>query len=127
MSTEFSVTNETRGKTPRISFGKMKDAILGKKYELSLVFTTATRIKKLNYIYRGKNKSTDILSFSISENVGEIYISLADAKKEAKKFDRELTNFVSFLFIHGAVHLKGYDHGGTMVSIEAQYRKRFGV
>jgi ssRNA-specific RNase YbeY (16S rRNA maturation enzyme) len=48
-------------------------------------------------------------------------------KLEAKKFDREYENFLGFLFIHGLVHLKGYDHGSTMESIEIQFRKQFGI
>ena len=105
----------------------MKCAVLGKNYDLSLAFISKEKIKKLNLIYRNINKPTDILSFPISKKEGEIYICLSEAKKEAKKFDRKYENFLHFLFIHGLVHLKGYDHGSTMESIEARFHKKFGI
>jgi probable rRNA maturation factor len=108
-------------------FQKMKDEILGKDYDLSWAFITPKKMQKLNLIYRNINKPTDILSFPLSKTEGEIYICLSEARKEAKKFDREYENFLGFLFIHGLVHLKGYDHGSTMERIEAKYRKTFGI
>ena len=47
--------------------------------------------------------------------------------KEAIKFDRSYENFLAFIFIHGCVHLKGYDHGGTMEDIEIKVRNKFKV
>lgn len=105
----------------------MKDAVLGKKYELSLVFVSAAEMNRLNRIYRNINKPTDILSFPLSKNEGEMYICLTETKKEAKNFDRTYENFLAFLFIHGCVHLKGFDHSSTMERIERRYRKKFGV
>ncbi|HEY4503639.1 MAG TPA: rRNA maturation RNase YbeY [Candidatus Paceibacterota bacterium] len=108
-------------------FGVIKDAVLGKKYELSLSFINARQIEKLNCIYRGIKKPTDILSFPLSKKEGEMCICLSTTRKEAKKFNRTYENFLKFLFIHGLVHLKGYEHGSTMESIEAKFRKRFNV
>ncbi|MEK7095290.1 MAG: rRNA maturation RNase YbeY [Patescibacteria group bacterium] len=105
----------------------MKNAVLGKSYDLSVAFVSSARMKELNRTYRQINKPTDILSFPLSKKEGEIYICISEAKKEAKKFDRKINNFISFLFIHGLVHLKGFDHGSTMESIEARFRKKFGV
>lgn len=108
-------------------FEQMKIAVLGKSYDLSVAFVSPARMKELNLSYRNINKPTDILSFPLSEKEGEIYICLSEAKKEAKKFDRAYENFLGFLFIHGLVHLKGFDHGSTMESIEARFRKKFGI
>lgn len=108
-------------------FKKIKEAILGKDYDLSWAFITPKKIQKLNLIYRNLNKPTDILSFPLSKTEGEIYICKSESKKEAKKFERDYENFLLFLFIHGCVHLKGYDHGSTMERIEAKFRKHFGV
>ncbi len=105
----------------------MKDAILGKKYELSLVIVSRSEIKELNKEYRGINKPTDILSFPLSSKEGEVFINLDMAKIEAKKFNRTYENFLGFLFIHGLVHLKGFDHSSTMESIEARFRNKFGI
>ena len=123
----FVISNEDGVTIPKIDFTAIKNSALGEKYELSLIFTNQEKIKKLNLIYRDKNAPTDILSFPISDNEGEIYICLEEAKKEAKKFDREYENFIGFLFIHGCVHLKGHDHGSTMENIEVKLRDKFNI
>ncbi len=105
----------------------IKNEILGKDYDLSFSFIGPKQIQKLNKIYRNIDKPTDILSFPLNENEGEIYICKTEAKKESKKFDREYENFLTFLLIHGMVHLKGFDHGSTMESIESKFRKKFGI
>jgi probable rRNA maturation factor len=127
MSNNFRIINETRGKLPRFAYGEAKDAILGKHYDLTLIVTDSASIKKLNTIYRDKEMPTDILSFPLSKNEGEMYISPNETKKEAKKFDRTYENFFAYLFIHGCTHLKGYDHGAIMEGIEAEIRKKFNV
>ncbi|MFA6432266.1 MAG: rRNA maturation RNase YbeY [Candidatus Paceibacterota bacterium] len=121
------MTNQTRASIPHASFRAMKEAVLGKDYELGLTIVTATHIKKLNKIYRNQDRPTDILSFPLSRKSGEIYICPSATRAEAKKFNRSYDNFVPFLFIHGLVHLKGYDHGATMERIEAKVRARFKI
>jgi len=127
MSKGINIINETRGKVPLLPFEEMKRKVLGTRYKLNLIFTAAPKIKKLNLIYRNKNQATDILSFPISKKEGEMYICPAEVRHEMKKFKRKYTNFLQFLFIHGLVHLKGYDHGSTMERIEAKFRKQFNV
>lgn len=106
---------------------KIKVAILGSKYELSLVFTTPQKIQKLNKIYRNINKPTDILSFPLSKTTGEIFICKSEARKEAVKFSRTYSNFLLFLYIHGLIHLKGYNHGKKMEKLEEKFRKKFKI
>ena len=109
------------------NFELIKKAILGSKYELSLVFITAPKIQKLNKTYRNINKPTDILSFPLSKTSGEIFICKTEAKKMMAEFGRTYENFLAFLFIHGLVHLKGYDHGVKMEKVEIKFREKFGV
>jgi probable rRNA maturation factor len=123
----FSIINENKEKLPKVPFQEIKEASLGKNYSLSLIFTSPERMKKLNTIYRNKETPTDILSFPLNENEGEIYISLSESRKEAKKFEREYENFIAFLFIHGCVHLIGHDHGSTMENIEVKIREKFKI
>ncbi len=127
MQEKFSIMNKTKGKLPSLPFVLYKNKILGKNYELSLVFIGEKEMQRLNKKYRKINKPTDILSFPISKNSGEMFICQKASKIEAKKFERNYTNFLSFLFIHGAVHLLGYDHGNKMEKIEVRYRKYFGI
>ena len=123
----LELSNTTKAKLPRLAFLDIKNAVLGKNYELSLAFVSAAEIKRVNRIHRDIDKPTDILSFPLSETEGEMYICLTETKKEAKNFDRPYENFLAFLFIHGCVHLKGFDHGSTMERIERRFRKKFGV
>src|SRR5207244_3590366 len=94
----FTMTNETRASIPRASFRSMKEAVLGKGYELTVTFIPAGKMRKLNKIFRDIDKPTDILSFPLSKNEGEIYITPSETRREAKNFDRKYENFMSFLF-----------------------------
>ena len=127
MSENFSLINPRKAKLPRLAFADMKDVALGKNYSLTVAIVSSAHIKKLNKIYRNIDKPTDILSFPLSKTEGEIYINIPETKKEAVKFDRDFENFFGFLFIHGLVHLKGFDHSSTMERIEARLRKKFGI
>jgi probable rRNA maturation factor len=112
-----SITNTTKGRLPSLPFTKIKDKVLGKEYELSLVFCADKLSKRLNKTYRKKDYPTNVLSFSISKNSGEIFINL-----------RRLKGFsVGYLFIHGLFHLKGLDHGYTMERAEEKVRKAFRI
>jgi len=125
----FSIDNKTGQKISVENFGNIKEAILGKRYELSLVFIGSKFSKKLNRIYRKKNQSTNILSFPLSNpptgGSGEIFIDLEQSKKEFKKFDLTFPNFITFLFIHGLLHLKGMEHGSTMEQVERKFYQKF--
>ena len=99
-------------------FSRLKNTVLGRQYELSLVFIDQKRSRELNKKYRRKNKPTNVLSFPLSNKVGEIFIDLDTATKDAKKFGMSFREFVKYLFIHGLLHLKGMRHGATMETAE---------
>jgi probable rRNA maturation factor len=124
---KFTIINETKGKLMSLPFDQIKNKILGKKYELDLVFISDKKIHSLNKVYRKVDSSTDILSFPIDKNSGEIFICEKIAKRKAKDFEREYNNFLVFLFIHGCVHLLGHDHGDKMEAIEINFRKFFKI
>ncbi len=123
----FSITNKTRMKIPVVPFTKIKNEALGEKYDLSLVFIGEDRSRYLNRTYRGKNKPTNVLSFEIEKNQGEVFITPKLVRKETKLFDRKFDNLVAFLFIHGLMHLKGMEHGSTMEKAEVKLRKKFKI
>jgi probable rRNA maturation factor len=123
----FRITTETAAALPRSLLARIKKEILGPGYRLNLIIVAPAAIRKLNAIYRDKDTATDILSFPLSRNEGDMYICPSETRKEAKKFDRPYSNFLPFLFIHGCVHLKGHDHGGTMERMEQKFRKKFGI
>lgn len=121
------ITNETKLTPPKISWSEIKNTILGKKYELSLVFPTIANATELHLDWKNKPGPVNILSFPVDKNVGEIFISLHQAKTECVKFDRTYENYIAFLFIHGCTHLKGYVHGNEMEKYETNIRKKFNI
>jgi probable rRNA maturation factor len=84
-------------------------------------------MRGLNKKYRGKDYATDILSFPLEKNVGEIFICKEAALPKSRDFGRAFDNYLSYLFIHGLCHLKGMTHGATMERQERKIRKQFGV
>lgn len=104
---------------------KIKTEILGKAYELSFAFIKVDEMQKLNKEYRGKDYPTDILSFPLSDTSGEILICKEVAKEKSKDFDMSPEDYLVFLIIHGLLHLKGYDHGEEMESLEKKYLTKF--
>lgn len=124
----LSIINKlTKGKPPRLPFVKIKEDVLGKEYELSLVFIGSTRSKTLNKRYRGKNYPANVLSFPLSDEAGEIFIDLKEAKKHHNEFDVTSDGFVGLLFIHGLLHLEGFEHSSNMEYKEEKMRKKFDI
>ena len=105
----------------------MKNAILGKRYDLSLSFVGPTQAKKLNEQYRKKDYVPNVLSFPLDATHGEIIICPVVAKTQAKDFDLSVEGYIAYLFIHGLVHLKGHDHGATMDRLEQKFLRQFSI
>ena len=82
------------------------------QYEISLLITNDETIHQLNKEYRQKDKPTDVLSFPMEDDImlGDIVISLDTAKNQALEREIGLEREIAFLFIHGLLHLLGYDH-----------------
>lgn len=115
-----------------LNFEKIKNSILGNKYELSIVLVGKDRSKFLNNKYRKINKATDVLSFPFSSSSGEIFITPQIAKKKASKFFDPATlskityeNYLLFLVIHAVFHLKGLEHGSKMETYELTHYNRY--
>jgi rRNA maturation RNase YbeY len=113
------------GPIPVVPFLLIKEKILGKKYELTIVFCTPKESQVRNKEYRDKDYPTNILSFPLDDTMGEIYISLSTARRDAKNFDMSYNKFLHLLVVHGALHLKGHDHGSTMEKLENTYLNTF--
>lgn len=120
-----TITNKTKGKLPRLPFVSIKNKILGEKYELGASFLSPLKQKQINKTYRNINKTTNILSFPLSNNSGEITFDYSKVKKDAHLFDMTSANFLKYLFIHGCLHLKGFEHSSIMEKEEKKYLKMF--
>ena len=82
--------------------------------EIELIFTSNEEIREINLNTRGKNKATDVLSFPYDEmpNVplGSIVISSNFVEEKSKLYKHSFEDEFALLFIHGLLHLLGYDH-----------------
>mgnify|MGYP001337095757 FL=1 len=81
-------------------------------YDISLVFVSDKYLSDLKKKYFKMNQYTDVIAFRLNEYgapfvEGEVYISLARAKENAKIFDEPYSREVSRLIIHGCLHLIG--------------------
>ncbi len=84
------------------------------KKDVELIITDNEEIQKLNKEYRNTDKPTDVLSFPL-ENIpfsplGSIIISIDKAKEKAKELGHTVDEELTLLFVHGLLHLLGYDH-----------------
>ena len=113
------------GQLPAVPYLSIKEKILGKNYSLTIIFCTPAESKLKNKTYRDKDYPTNILSFPLDKNEGEIYISLSTARADAKNFDMTYQKFLHLLVIHGILHLKGHDHSSTMEKLEDSYLNKF--
>ncbi|MDO8060116.1 rRNA maturation RNase YbeY [Candidatus Phytoplasma citri] len=87
-----------------------QDLDIGKK--INIIFVNDDYMKKINNFYLKKNYTTDVLAFNdYTEDIslGDILISLPQAFKQAIKHNITDIQEVSFLALHGYLHLKGYD------------------
>ncbi|MFA5773208.1 MAG: rRNA maturation RNase YbeY [Candidatus Paceibacterota bacterium] len=120
-----TIKNYTKGKLPSLPFVSIKNKILGEKYELGISFLSSLKQKQINQKYRGKNETTNILSFPLSKMSGEITIDPVKVKKDALLFEMSYPQFLKYLVIHGMLHLKGFEHSSIMERQERKYLKIF--
>jgi rRNA maturation RNase YbeY len=105
---------------------------------LTIAFVADRKMRELNALYRGKSVTTDVLSFpsepdefNDNENyLGDIVISLEQAKKQAEENDLEFEIEIKQLILHGILHLCGYDHetdAGEMNERELELRDKLKI
>ena len=82
--------------------------------EIEFILTTNSEIQKINLNTRGIDKPTDVLSFPYEDMpftpLGSIVVSAEFVQLKSKKYDHSFNDELSLLFIHGLLHLIGYDH-----------------
>jgi probable rRNA maturation factor len=104
----------------------------------AIAFVSDRKMRALNKEFRGKNKTTDVLSFPFQADefdieqtfLGDVVISLEQAQRQAAENDLDLETEIKQLILHGILHLCGYDHetdGGEMNSRELELREVLGI
>ena len=116
---------------------------------VTVAFVSDRKMRALNKVFRGKDKTTDVLSFPFeaeefeilseppaaaggfsSNFLGDIVISLEQAQKQATENDLMLETEIKQLILHGILHLCGYDHetdDGEMNRRELELREILGI
>jgi probable rRNA maturation factor len=108
--------------------------------EISLAFVDDEAMADLNRRFRGKDKTTDVLTFPADESygdpaaagrpLGDIVISLDQARRQAVDEKHSLPTEVRYLILHGILHALGHDHEtdrGEMNAIETELRALVGL
>lgn len=102
---------------PRKLIEKTLRAVANEKKEkknkrVSIAFVSEKEIRELNKRYRGKNYVTDVLSFSMDDEelLGELILSYEQAQRQAIEMKHSTRDELTFLIVHGTLHLYGHDH-----------------
>ena len=107
------------------AFLKEAAGAVGLDGDVSVLVTSDEEIRRLNRIYRGKNKPTDVLSFPAPAPVhghehmaGDLAISAETAARQAAEIGHPLAMELQILLLHGLLHLGGYDHEADQGQME---------
>lgn len=115
--------------------------------EVSVLLANNAFIKDLNHRYRGKNKPTNVLSFSQLDitpktktdeeifpiaSLGDIALAYETIAQEAKEHNKAIEDHIRHLLIHGSLHLCGFDHENAkdaeeMENLEIKILSSFGI
>ncbi len=86
----------------------------------SIIFVDLEEIQKINKEYRGIDRVTDVISFALEDTpdkmdsnirvLGDIYICIPKMIEQAEDYGHSIKRELSFLTVHGLLHLLGYDH-----------------
>ena len=122
---EFEIINNTEEEIKELE--QVKDLVeFALKYQninnaiFNIIIVSENEIHEINKIYRNKDSVTDVISFALEDDesfiqtdfrvLGDIYVCLNKAKKQAEEYGHSFLREISFLTIHGLLHLLGYDH-----------------
>lgn len=87
--------------------------------EFNIIFVDSDTIHEINKTYRNVDRVTDVISFALEDNktieldhrvLGDIYICIERAEEQSKEYGHSFLRELSFLMVHGLLHLLGYDH-----------------
>lgn len=147
MSSIEIVNFQRKFKLDLSTFAKFKTLLLSsmpetKQRDFSLAFVPDHRMRELNSFFRGKDLTTDVLSFPHepeafevnaalgAEFLGDIVISVEQAAKQAEENGLTLEGEIKQLILHGLLHLCGHDHetdNGEMNARELELRDELGI
>ncbi|WP_297431164.1 rRNA maturation RNase YbeY [Sulfurimonas sp.] len=126
----IDIDNQTSFNIDETFLQKVSQTLTDK--DIELVVTTNAVIQEINKEYRNVDKATDVLSFPYEEMpmapLGSIVIAIDFVQQKAEEFSHSQNDEFSLLFIHGLLHLLGYDHevdNGEMRAKEEELINKF--
>ena len=138
MSLEIALRGATRypelgAAALRPWLAEMAGEVAGGFDTLGVRFTGDRAMRRLNRDFRGKDKTTDVLSFPgeatpEGRHLGDIVISVPTAGRQAGERGHALDREVRTLLLHGVLHCLGYDHEsdrGEMEKLERRLRRKW--
>jgi probable rRNA maturation factor len=113
------------------SFAETLRVRVARRREFHCLVTGDAELRSLNLTWRGQDAPTDVLSFpGEAPYLGDIAISLARARAQAKRYGHSPEDEIRILMLHGVLHLRGLDHesdGGRMARAESRWRGILGL
>jgi probable rRNA maturation factor len=126
------------------AFAQKLEREVAKGRAFDCLITGDAELRRLNREFRGKDYATDVLSFpaaapaqnslarrrATQHHLGDLAISAARARAQAKEFGHNTEQEVRILMLHGLLHLIGMDHevdGGRMARAEKRWRRELGL
>lgn len=123
---EIEIFNETEEKLDK-ELKELKDLLMNVAHDegleniiFNVIIIDNSRIREINREYRNIDRETDVISFALEDDktfnlkdirvLGDIYISIEKTRSQAKEYGHSFKRELSFLAIHGFLHLLGYDH-----------------
>ncbi|PIR69791.1 MAG: rRNA maturation RNase YbeY [Candidatus Niyogibacteria bacterium CG10_big_fil_rev_8_21_14_0_10_46_36] len=91
--------------------------ILGKRFQISVAILSDTEMRRVRRILRAQKKfhfepnhALNVLSFLLGDGIGEVLLNKDQIRKEAERYGDSFRERLMCLYIHGLLHIKGYDH-----------------
>lgn len=127
---EISIRKTVRGPVTNVPFEAIASAILPRPYALSVVVCGDTLARRINTAFRtnriGKKPySPNVLAFPIVKQEGELFLNVRKSEREARTLGIPAKERHIFLFIHGCLHLLGFDHGRKMEQLEKKFMRSY--
>ncbi|TSC71333.1 MAG: putative rRNA maturation factor [Parcubacteria group bacterium Gr01-1014_70] len=111
MGSSFSIANKTSKRIPRALLRRVFSLVSKKRtMEVSLVFLGNQAMQNVNRKWRKQDAQANVLAFPLDASVGEVVINPQEAEREARREGVSYNRRVAYLFLHGLLHLYGYDH-----------------
>lgn len=123
--TTENITDYERQVREAVAEAVKQEGLSGQSLECSYIFVDDDRIRQINAQYRQKDRVTDVITFAMEDEMegqvqiigapmprmlGDVFLSLPRTRQQALDYGHSFERELSFLAIHGFLHLLGYDH-----------------